>query len=123
MTSPLKVLPTRADESDPYERIYGRLQPKFLSDTYMPSPDDAALWGRTCSVRACIGWDSHGTPPLCSRHRHRLHYARVAMTKSAGEVEAVTSLANDLLTIRRSTVDQSRSTITQASTSAGCPDG
>jgi integrase len=85
MTSPLKVLPTQADESDPYERIYRRLQPKFLSDTYVPCPDDAALWGRTCSVRACTGWDSHGTPPLCARHRHRLHYARVAMTNSAGE--------------------------------------
>ncbi len=87
MTKSLRLVIGGTDHTDPYDRIREALQPAFLSDVYVPSPNDPVLWGRACSVNGCIGWDSNGSTPLCASHRNRLRYKRASITNSAGKAQ------------------------------------
>ncbi|GAB3815609.1 tyrosine-type recombinase/integrase [Tessaracoccus terricola] len=80
----LRSVPSAPAGRKPYERIFEALLPQFTQPMHVPGPEDVALWGRRCSVKGCCGWDSHGTQPLCAKHRRRLRYGRTSLTLSAG---------------------------------------
>ncbi|MEW1959669.1 hypothetical protein [Kineococcus sp. NPDC059986] len=98
MPEPLRLLPVLTtgsgpsaagrpftDSDNPHERVRALLQPRFLQPVVVPEPGDVALWGRTCTITGCEGWDAHGTPVLCAVHRNRLRYLRTSLSRRRGE--------------------------------------
>ena len=71
MSAQLAAVPDPRD-ARPVDALTSAIRPEFAVGTYLPEPDDAALWGPVCMVPACPGGRVQMKEPrLCITHLSR----------------------------------------------------